>query len=92
MQRILIYTGYLIWQIQLVNLHNQAIGISYRLYLKTSATNKGSTTTDRNKLTANQLTSNKLTVNNADWLRTAILNIFLLSPEPPGPNSHFVTK
>ena len=47
----------------------------------------GSTTTDRNKLTADRLTANS-----ADWLRRAILNIFLLSPEPSCPNSHFVTK
>ena len=52
----------------------------------------GSTTTDRNKLTADKLTANKLTANNADWLRRAILNIFLLSPEPSCPNPHFVTK
>ena len=52
----------------------------------------GSTTTDRDKLTANQLTANQLTANNADWLRTAILNKFLLSPEPSCPNPHFVTK
>ena len=32
------------------------------------------------------------TANNADWLRRAILNIFLLSPEPSCPNLHFVTK
>ena len=36
-----------------------------------------STTTDRDKLT-----TNKLTTNNADWLRRAILNIYLLYPEP----------
>ena len=47
----------------------------------------GSTTTDRDKLTTNQLTTN-----NADELRRAILNIFLLSPEPSCPNPHFVTK
>ena len=52
----------------------------------------GSTTTDRNKLTANQLTANKLKANNVDWLRRAILNIYLLSPEPSCPNPHFVTK
>ena len=39
-----------------------------------------------------QLTANKLTAKNADWLRRAILNIFLLSPEPSCPNPHFVTK
>ena len=44
-------------------------------------------TTDRDKLTAKQLT-----VNNDDWRRRAILNIFLLSPEPSSPNPHFVTK
>ena len=42
----------------------------------------GSTTTDRDKLAAN----------NADWLRRAILNIFLLSPKPSCPNPHFRTK
>ena len=52
----------------------------------------GSTTTDRDILTANLLTANKLIANNADWLRRAILNIFLLSPEPSCPNPHFVTK
>ena len=31
------------------------------------------------------------TANIADWLRT-ILNMFLLSPEPPCPNPHSVTK
>ena len=30
--------------------------------------------------------------NNADWLRRAILNIFLLSPQPSCPNPHSVTK
>ena len=45
-----------------------------------------------NQLTANKLTANKLTANNVDWLRRAILNIFLLSPEPSCPNLHFVTK
>ena len=48
---------------------------------------RGSTTTDRDKLTAN-----KPVANNTDWLRKAILNIFLLSPEPSCPNPHFVTK
>ena len=52
----------------------------------------GSTITDRDKLTTNKLTVNKLTVNNVDWLRRAILNIFLLSPQPFCPNPHFVTK
>ena len=52
----------------------------------------GSTATDRNKLTASKLTANKLTASNADWLKRAILNIFLLSPEPSYPNPHFVTK
>ena len=33
-----------------------------------------------------------LTANNADWLRRAILTIFLLSPEPSGPNPHLMTK
>ena len=47
----------------------------------------GSPTTDCDKVTANQLTAN-----NTDWLRRAILNIFLLSPEPSCPNPHFVTK
>ena len=47
----------------------------------------GSTTTDRNKLT-----TNKQTANNADWLRRAILNVYLLSPEPSCPQPHFVTK
>ena len=42
----------------------------------------GSMTTDHDKLTAN----------NADWLRRAILNIFLLSPEPSCPNPHLVMK
>ena len=49
--------------------------------------NPGSTTTDRDKLTAS-----KLTADNADWLKRAILNIFLLSPEPSCPNPHFMTK
>ena len=40
-------------------------------------TSNGSTTPDRDKLTAN-----KLTTNNANWLKRAILNIFLLSLEP----------
>ena len=52
----------------------------------------GSATTDRDKLTANQLTASKLTADNADWLKRAILNIFLLSPEPSCPHPHFVTK
>ena len=39
-----------------------------------------------------QLTADKLTANNAVWLKRAILNIFLLSPEPSCPNPHFVTK
>ena len=52
----------------------------------------GATTTDRDKLNANQLIENKLTANNADWLRRAILNIFLLSPEPSCPNPHIVMK
>ena len=51
------------------------------------AIHSGSMTTDCDKLITNQLT-----VNNADWLRRAILNIFLLSPEPSCPNPHFVTK
>ena len=34
----------------------------------------------------------QLTASNADWLRRAILNIFLLSPEPSCPNPHFVMK
>ena len=42
----------------------------------------GSTTTDRDKLTAS----------NADWLRKAILTIFLLSPEPSCLNPHFMMK
>ena len=42
----------------------------------------GSTTTDHDKLTAS----------NADWLRRAILNIFLLSPEPSCLNPRFVMK
>ena len=41
------------------------------------------------QLTANQLTSSKLTADNADWLKRAILNIFLLSPEPSCLNPHF---
>ena len=45
-----------------------------------------------NQLTANKLIANKLTANNADWLKRAILNLFLLSPEPSCLNSHFVTK
>ena len=44
------------------------------------------------QLTANQLTASKLTADNADWLKRAILNIFLLSPEPSCLNPHFVTK
>ena len=47
----------------------------------------GSTTTERDKLTTNQLTAN-----NVDRLRRAILDIFLLSPEPSCPNPHFVMK
>ena len=39
-----------------------------------------------------QLTANQLTADNADWLKRAILNIFLLYPEPSCPNPHFVTK
>ena len=42
----------------------------------------GSTTTD----------SDKLTASNAEWLRRAILNTFLLSPKPSCPNPHFGTK
>ena len=34
----------------------------------------------------------KLTTNNVDWLRRAILNIFILSPEAACPNPHYVTK
>ena len=34
----------------------------------------------------------QLTSDNADWLKRAILNLFLLSPEPSCPNPHFVTK
>ena len=34
----------------------------------------------------------QLTADNADWLKRAILNIFLLSPEPSCLNPHFVTK
>ena len=53
----------------------------------------GSTTTDCDKLTTNQRTANKLTANNANWLKRAILNLFLLIfPEPSCPNSHFVMK
>ena len=46
-----------------------------------------------------QLTANKIipemrgiTESNDDWLKRAILNIFLLSPEPSCPNPHFVMK
>ena len=44
------------------------------------------------QLTANQLTASQLTADNADWLKRAILNIFLLYPEPSCPNPHFETK
>ena len=54
---------------------------------RNNATRFGSTTTDCDKLAANQLTAN-----NADGLRRANLNIFLLSPEPSCPNPHLVTK
>ena len=45
-----------------------------------------------NQQIANKLIANKLTANNADWLKRAILNLFLLSPKPSSLNSHFVTK
>ena len=73
-------------------LQNKAVRIGYPDKIKFQGKPiiyqpKGSTTTGRNKLTVNQLTAN-----NADWLRRAILNIFLLSPEPSCPNPHFVMK
>ena len=39
-----------------------------------------------------QLTASKLNADYADWLKRAILNIFLLYSEPSCPNPHFVTK
>ena len=39
-----------------------------------------------------QLTANQVIAENADWLKRAILNIFILSPEPSCPNPHFVMK
>ena len=42
--------------------------------------------------TPHRRVSDKLTANNADWLRRAIINIFLPSPEPSCTNPYFVTK